>query len=398
MERTGSISEAVDKIKCYGCGMCAVACIFGSISMVIDKDGFVMPNVNEEKCVGCGQCVEVCPAVSSTTEQIGSKHVFAVRSRNRLLQLICSSGGAAATLGLSALENGWIYVGAVWDAQYQYARHKACKNLDSLLETIGSKYVQSIPSDVPARLLFDDEQSEGVLFVGTPCQVAGIRNFLEYNLKRGNNSKKVILVDFFCHGVPSANLWNKYLKHIEDKVGDIYFLQQRFKFSDWHSSMVRAIGSKGAYIRVFDRDIFFRFYLANYGLRPTCYRCAFVNKSSADLRIGDFWGDRFSYDRMGVSIVIGITDSGVKFLEGTQNLHIEHLSNFNIEDSQGPLSEKRFTIPSRNPSFMRDLKKLSLRRLYLRYIMFTYAKRDVGKILPVPLKRFLKRLYQRMRS
>ena len=38
-----------------------------------------------------------------------------------------------------------------------------------------------------------------VLFVGTPCQCAGLISYLDYKI---SNRENVVIVDFVCHGVP----------------------------------------------------------------------------------------------------------------------------------------------------------------------------------------------------
>ena len=79
-------------------------------------------------------------------------------------------------------------------------RHAVAESTGQRDRMRGSLYVQSDPNfvyrDVKALL----EKGRFVLFVGTPCQVYGLKRFL--NRKYDN----LILVDFLCHGVPSASL------------------------------------------------------------------------------------------------------------------------------------------------------------------------------------------------
>ena len=42
-----------------------------------------------------------------------------------------------------------------------------------------------------------------VLFIGTPCQVAGLKAYL-----RGKTYENLYTVDFVCHGVPSQQILN----------------------------------------------------------------------------------------------------------------------------------------------------------------------------------------------
>ena len=46
--------------KCTGCAACANICAVGAITMVRDKEGFLVPRVDKEKCVGCGVCQQLC--------------------------------------------------------------------------------------------------------------------------------------------------------------------------------------------------------------------------------------------------------------------------------------------------------------------------------------------------
>ena len=61
----------------------------------------------------------------------------------------------------------------------------------------GSKYVQSEMGDLYQALKKDVLEGLTVLFIGTPCQVAGVKNYLrqEYD--------NLLTVDLICHGVPS---------------------------------------------------------------------------------------------------------------------------------------------------------------------------------------------------
>ena len=42
----------------------------------------------------------------------------------------------------------------------------------------------------------------------------------------------------------------------------------------------------------------------------SCSDCPYRERSAADIRIGDYWGDKFAYDKQGVSMVIANTTQG----------------------------------------------------------------------------------------
>ena len=51
------------------------------------------------------------------------------------------------------------------------------------------------------------EQGTTVCFVGTTCQVYGLKKFLR------KKYETLVTVDLVCHGTPSPKLWDKYLEY-----------------------------------------------------------------------------------------------------------------------------------------------------------------------------------------
>jgi coenzyme F420-reducing hydrogenase beta subunit len=56
-------------------------------------------------------------------------------------------------------------------------------------------------------------QETKVCFIGTPCQVYGLKSYLR---KEYDN---LVTVDLVCHGTPSPKLWKKYLDSILFSIG-----------------------------------------------------------------------------------------------------------------------------------------------------------------------------------
>ena len=54
-------------------------------------------------------------------------------------------------------------------------------------------------------------------------------------------SENFVLLDFFCHGVPSKFVWDKYIKEQQDKLGNIDFVSWRNKQNGWHDSWAMTI-------------------------------------------------------------------------------------------------------------------------------------------------------------
>ena len=65
-----------------------------------------------------------------------------------------------------------------------------------------------------------------------------------------------------------------------------------------------------------ERELFWQVFFENILLGDACYECtARKEQSSADLRIGDYWGARFQNRSDGVSAVFACTERGQKVIE-----------------------------------------------------------------------------------
>lgn len=67
-----------------------------------------------------------------------------------------------------------------------------------------------------------------------------------------------ILVDFFCHGVPSYLLYHKYLDTKGQQTGKVKSVSWRDKTDGWHDSWVMDIrGEEGrVHAKLSDGDVF----------------------------------------------------------------------------------------------------------------------------------------------
>ena len=207
--------------------------------------------------------------------------------------------------------DGYDVVGCIYDKDRREAVHKVVKacDLDSLNAFKGSKYLQSSTEESFNDVINDT--SKAVVF-GTPCQIAGI----DLLLRSKNRREDYILVDLICHGVPSQNLWNKYIKEGSEKYGygespDVRF---RDKSKGWRDKFIKIEGDNKSYVSNESKDLFYRFFLLRHSNMEACYECNFRTSSSADIRIGDYWGPRYKDDKEGVSMVIAMTEAGEKLL------------------------------------------------------------------------------------
>ena len=141
---------------------------------------------------------------------------------------------------------------------------------------------------------------------GTPCQIAGLKRLIKQ--KKINNT--FYYIDIFCHGVPSYNVFNKYLKEKfkNEKINDIEF---RNKKNGWHNYTMKVITNKKMYYKKSEQSDFYKAFFDNALLNESCADCTFRNyKTVSDIRLGDFWGSKFKDNNDGMSAVIINSNNG----------------------------------------------------------------------------------------
>lgn len=70
-----------------------------------------------------------------------------------------------------------------------------------------------------------------------------------------------------------------------------------------------------AYVEHRGKDPFLKLFSIGVVNQESCFTCLFRNKSSADIRLGDYWGNRFKDNEEGVSIVIVNSSCGQEMLD-----------------------------------------------------------------------------------
>ncbi len=317
---------------CYGCGVCVKACPVNIISLKENKDGFYQPFINdEEHCIECGLCLKTCAFNHEEVAKLDFEPIaYAAWSNNDLVRFHCSSGGIGFEIGKKLIEKGFKAVGVRYSTCINRAEHFIAETEEGFMPSIGSKYIPSNTQEA-FRIISPNQK---YLVTGTPCQIDSFRRYIRMIKKEEN----FVLLDFFCHGVPSLLLWDKYIKEIEESIGKTTFVSWRNKSTGWQDSWVMQADNEEKNLqynigcnlnskestrpyssRRSEGDLFYKFFLENYCLNKCCYKtCKYkMSSSAADIRAGDLWGDTFADNEKGVSAVLALTHKGKEILEGS---------------------------------------------------------------------------------
>ena len=124
-----------------------------------------------------------------------------------------------------------------------------------------------------------------VLFIGTPCQTAGIRAAVPEK-HQGN----LFLIDLLCHGVPSPKALSDYFAYLAVKPHDVNF--RDYTNSRWGGEYALTLKEAGKMVsHRFSKDLYLKAFLDNISLNACCAECRYTSLDRVgDLSVGDFWG------------------------------------------------------------------------------------------------------------
>lgn len=310
---------------CCGCGACEVSCPAGAIQIALDTNGFYTANVNHEKCISCGKCGKVCPYLNiGDIPKIEEGNLFSYKDREDEVLMRSSSGGAAFKMATTLLDKNYSIAGCIYNKNEHFAEYIVVTpdTTDKLKLLQGSKYMQSKFYDC-MRLI--KNSNEPLVVFGIPCQIAGVKNILG---KRND----VLLVDLICHGVPSYGSHEKYLQYLSAskglEIGNDFEIIFRYKPGGWRERYIFSGNSEKHIIQHQSKDPYFLMFEHGFCYSKGCYECPWRNKSAADIRLGDYWGDKFASDTTGVSMVCALTEKGQGFISQIEGMTAENIRDY----------------------------------------------------------------------
>ncbi len=410
-----------DNWNCCGCSACVQRCPKQCISLFEDGEGFLYPQVNIEECIDCGVCERVCPFLNQQEKKEPLK-VLAVKNRNEEERLNSSSGGVFIALAKEVLDRGGVVFGAVYDEKWE-VKHTWTDTFQGVKPMMGSKYLQSRIENTYKEAEEFLKQDKKVLFVGSPCQISGLKRFLRKDY--GN----LLAVDFLCHGVPSPGVWRRYIEELRQQsarraaagkntvlsslnelpvITGIAFRDKmlygwkKYSFvvrggsafkADQNSVLLSDIHYENTYMKGFLSDVY---------LRPSCYVCKCKNgRSQSDLTIADFWGiDRvmpeFDDDK-GVGLVLVNSQKGYSFFNRL-DMEIRESNRVAAQYMNGGFKETLLIHPKRRYFFKMLASEIPLSVIINRSLeipfhakISMYIKYVLKKILPNMVLNVIKR-------
>ena len=269
--------------SCTGCFACKAVCPMNAIEIVKDKYGKTIPKVRVDKCIECGLCKNVCH-VRRTKEARVPHRCYAAWTKKEEDKESCASGGVATGFGRYIISQGGVVFGATFSAGKELDCVIGMAETEEELEQFKtSKYVQSYAGDSYKKAKEQLDKGREVLYIGMPCQIAGLQGYLR------RKYENLITVDLVCQGVIPASYLQEYAK---EKCPGMKIERASFRGTyDYDMCFYEMGESKPCYRKENYMDLYYSAFQKKLTMRDNCYECQYARKERiSDITIGDFWG------------------------------------------------------------------------------------------------------------
>lgn len=377
--------------NCTGCRNCEQLCPKNAITMKLNKEGFLEPEIDKNKCINCGICLKRCPQANNDIERNTPSKCIAAKNKDEEMLKKGSSGSIFEVLGAYILKNNGTIYGVAFNNKLDLNTIRI-ENKDDLEKLMGSKYIQSNTQNTFKLVKEDLENGRKVLYTGTPCQIAGLKSYLN------KDYDNLLLVDLVCHGVPSEKLFKKYIEYMEKKYNSKiinYSFRSKEKNGWGLTAKVRFENGKKKYINA-NVDSYYKSFLEGKTYREACYNCKYANTNRVgDITLADYWGIKKEHPEfettLGVSAVLINTEKGNEILEKLKDnikfaeTKIDRIANAN----------KNLVKPTKRPDIRsyvyNDIDELDYKQYSKQNLKFTKEFKDVLKnIVPSKVKKIIK--------
>lgn len=353
--------------QCAGCMACVDICPKGAITI---EDNLAAYNavIDENKCIGCNACHKACqsnhPAklLAPIKWYQGWAEIPDVRKH-------CSSGGMATAISQAFIKSGGVVCSCTFhngEFIFEFA-----ERIEDLKKFAGSKYVKSNPKSIYKSVKEYLRSGREVLFIGLPCQVSALKNFVGTQYE-----SRLFTADLICHGTPSPKLLEMFLNQYGHTLSELRDIQFRVKakfmvYGDYKGIITNGVSDKYSIA-----------FLNSLTYTENCYSCQYACKDRvSDLTLGDSWGSELPMDeqKKGVSLVLCQTEKGNRLLQ-MADIHLE-----NVDIEKAVANNHQLSHPSVMPKgrkkFYREIPKKRFNSLVFRTLPKQCFRQNVKQFL-----------------
>lgn len=276
---------------CIGCGLCSA--VAGSEVMRLDEKGFYKPDLSRMSSTDQEAVATICPGINVSDvfkhDSVWGRMIDVVKawSRDPVIRFKASSGGVVSSLAIYLLESGKVdgilHVGAD-DSDFPHNRLYVSHTREEVIRRSSSRYA---PAPVFDEIAFLLNNKEHYAFIGKPCDIAGMKNFL--SLHPEYEGRIAYYIAIFCAGIPP---YSASMKAIDTFDVDDKPVSLRYRGDGWPGyfkvtyagGTTRQMTYDESWGKILGRELGFR-----------CKICPDGIGLLADIATGDAWNTENGY-------------------------------------------------------------------------------------------------------
>jgi len=379
--------------NCCGCTACYNICPTSAITMQPNDEGFLYPVVDSSRCCNCNKCEKACPI--NYPPVLADSFADCAVAQNEDAEVLneSTSGGFIDALCKYIIDerNGYV-VGVAYDSSFM-PFHMITDSYDTAKSFRNSKYAQSEMGDIFKSVLNLLNDGKLIMFIGTPCQIAGLKSFLK------TDYDNLITVDLVCRSIPSPKLWRMYLDWQEERYGSkIKNVSCRKKTYGYHSGALEIVFENGKHYKGSNRvDYYMKSFHKDICSRLSCYDCQFKTKHRcSDFTVFDSWKPHMvtspplkDNDR-GYSNVIVHSENGRSIMADLKGIALYPTDADRIFSVMGRMVDTSIEYKKERSAFYDELNKNGFYNAVRKYSHVSLKDRVIENVKP--FRYFLKRL------
>lgn len=402
--------QAVCGDKCTACGSCVQICPKKCISYKKNEFGTVKAIKDMNVCCSCKLCEKACPQLNDLVWNYPLES-YAAWSMDQKIRETSASGGIATELYRYCSRSGYYYSGVIMNDNLS-PEYRLYHSEKEFVAFQNSKYVHSDTNTIYFEIGELLKHNKKILFIGIPCQVAGLQQYLKAKKVSDNN---LVVVDIVCHGTTEKHFLQEHITSIEKKYNktatDVFFRDPEEGTHTFTFSLKE--GMNTFYKKKVHRNDTYQVGY-HYGItyRDNCYECKYARRERVgDITLSDYSGlgkaAPCAYGPRNVSCIL------VNTLKGKQL--VLNLKDVLIHADRRPLSEELDNEKQLNhPTIECEMRKVYLAELKKTgnfetamnmaakkqfvinemryYLQIEKIKSIASKIVPVRIKKLLRKI------
>ena len=321
---------------CIGCGLCEAIGKEKGYIMNLKDNGFYEPVCTAERNIEVEiKISKICPAINIDAPKVkdskvwgGIINLYKLSASDSEVQKMGSSGGGISGVCIYLLENkivdGILHVGKIPGESIENKLFIS-RTKSEVVNNASSRYA-------PAKVFNEisdifEKRFETFAFIGKPCDIAGIKNYLQLNPQYKPRIKYYF--SFFCAGMPSYNATHKLLEEANRKEMP-YFLKYR---GDGWPGYFKAIYKNTRIVKMTYEKSWGK--VLGRHLHTRCKICPDGIGLLADIVFGDAWETQDGYpdfeEKEGRSLAIARTQMGDELIRNAFKNKYISLESLTIE-------------------------------------------------------------------